>query len=72
MTRPTDPLTLTHRQWRPHYESRPYRQHPSRTRHIYGELQPMYAAPRIPWSKLITGAVMAPCVIYAVALWIKP
>jgi hypothetical protein len=39
---------------RPRFESAPYRQHPSRTRHIYGELQPMDADEQTPaWVVII-------------------
>jgi hypothetical protein len=41
-----DPIAITHRHWRPRYESRPYRPSPGRREAIYGRVQPMTLADR--------------------------
>ena len=41
MTRKTDPMCLTHRLHRPHYESNKYRPSPARREHIHGPIVPM-------------------------------
>lgn len=43
MQRKTDPMTMTRRQWRPHFESRPYQMSPGRRQHIFGQIEPMDA-----------------------------
>lgn len=56
-----DPLHITHRQWRPRYESRPYRQHPGRRHHVHGPIQPMTTEPLLPaWAPWLALAVVAP------------
>lgn len=46
---------------RPRYQSAPYRQHPGRRQHIYGELQPMETETEFPtWLKVMVAAFAVP------------
>lgn len=59
--RATDPIAVMHRQWSPHYESRPYRPSPGRREHIHGPILPMHVPrSRVP---LFVAAVVAVCLV---------
>ena len=55
-----DPMCLTHRAHRPHYESDPYRPSPARREHIHGPIEPMDREERSTfWSLIVVAAVVA-------------
>ena len=58
MTRKTDPMCLTHRLHRPHYESRPYRPSPARRLHINGPIVPADREERSTFFSLIVVAAV--------------
>jgi hypothetical protein len=67
----TDPIALTHRQFRPYCEQRKPQRVAARQA-MHGPIVPLVSTPRIPWAKLITGAVWVVCCAYAVTLWVTP
>lgn len=61
------PTIRTSHPRRPHYESRPYRQHPGRREHIHGRVLPMdnpFPRQTLPWSVKALGWITA-----AVLIW---